>query len=290
MRTERAATAVTDRPLRVIDLVDGAFAALRYRPRVVFLSVLWIVVPFAILEGWNSQGLLGGGGLIGALNDPTVFAEANQGTSFTTTSATYLIDWARISLVGISIAYLIDSWADGRDPSVTEVMKFTARRLPVWVLTFIAAKLAIGIGLILIIPGVAFALAFALASPLLAIERRGPIATLRRAFALMRRRTGQVMGIYVACAVISGFLSTALAAVPQGIALAVGTDVAWPLITVGSIVATALGAPFNGAAMTLMYHDIRFRTEGLDLRRRADVVFPDASGFSNGHGSVMSDG
>ncbi|NNE95022.1 MAG: hypothetical protein HKN24_03250 [Acidimicrobiales bacterium] len=277
METERQAVAVTDRPLRVIDLVDGAFAALRYRPRVLFFSMLWIVIPMSLLEGWNSRGVLGGGGLLGALNDPDLFEEtAAQGTSFTTTFFTYLIDWLRISLIGVSVAFLVNGWAEGRDPSVSEVMRFTAKKMRVWLPTFVLAKLSIGLGLLLIIPGVALALAFTLVSPVIAVEELGPFATLRRAWWLMRRRAAPLLGLYVACAVVGGFVSSALTAIPSGIALAIGTGVAWPLITVASIISTSLLAPFNGAAMTLMYHDIRFRAEGLDLLRRADNVFPAA--------------
>ncbi len=270
--------AVTDRPLRVIDLIDGAFAALRYRPRVIFISLLWIVIPMSILEGWNARGVLGGGGLLGALNDPDLFQEAaNQGTSFTTTFFTYMVDWLRISLIGVSVAFLVNSWADGRDPTISEVMRFTVRALPVWVVTFVLAKLAIGFGLLLVVPGVALALAFTMVSPIIAIEQTGPITTLKRAWSLMRKRTAPLLGLYVACAVVGGVVSSALTSIPSGIALLVGTDVAWPLISVASIVSTSLLAPFNGAAMTLMYHDIRFRTEGLDLNRAAETVFPASS-------------
>ncbi|MBT8240100.1 MAG: hypothetical protein KJN63_02615 [Acidimicrobiia bacterium] len=291
VETERRAVAVTDHPLRVIDLIDGAFAALRYRPRVMFLSLLWIVIPMSLLEGWNARGVLGGGGLLGALNDPDLFEEtANQGTSFTTTFFTYMIDWLRISLIGVSVAYLVNSWADGRDPNVAEVIRFTVRIVPVWVLTFIMAKVAVGIGLLLIIPGVALALAFTMVSPIIAIEQTGPLTTLKRAWSMMRRRTAPLLGLYVACAIVGGFVSSALTTIPSGVALFVGTDVAWPLITVGSIVSTSLLAPFNGAAMTLMYHDIRFRTEGLDLKRTAHIVFPseDAT-FSGPLSTVTSD-
>jgi hypothetical protein len=283
VETERRAVAVTDQPLRVIDLVDGAFAALRYRPRVIFLSILWIVIPMSLLEGWNARGVLGGGGLLGALNDPDLFQEAaNQGTSVATTFFTYMIDWLRISLIGVSVAYLVNSWADGRDPTVAEVVRFTVRLLPVWALTFIIAKVAVGFGLLLIIPGVALALAFTMVSPIIAVEQTGPITTLKRAWRLMRRRTAPLLGLYVACAIVGGFVSSALTTIPSGVALIVGTEIAWPLITVGSIVSTSLLAPFNGAAMTLMYHDIRFRTEGLDLTRTAQIVFPSQTGATLG--------
>jgi hypothetical protein len=240
-----------------------------------FISLLWIVIPMSLLEGWNSRGVLGGGGLLGALNDPDLFQEAtNQGTSFTTTFFTYMVDWLRISLIGVSVAYLVNSWAEGRDPTISEVMRFTARHLRVWAVTFVLAKLAIGLGFLLIVPGIALALAFTMVSPIIAIEQSGPFASLKRAWGLMRRRTAQLLGLYIACAIVGGFVSSALTSIPSAVALLVGTDVAWPLISVASIVSTSLLAPFNGAAMTLMYHDIRFRTEGLDLKRTADTVFP----------------
>lgn len=279
------AVPLTDRPLRVIDLVDGAFAALRYRPRVIILSILWIVLPFALLEGWASRGVLGGGSLVSVLNDPTLAQEASEATSPTTTFATYLIDWSRISLIGVATAYLVNSWADGRDPGPREVIGFTVRRLRLWLATFALAKLAILVGLAaVVVPGVALALAFTLVSPILAVEGTGPVATLRRAWTMMRQRTLQVLGLYVACAVVGGFVSNALTTIPSIAALVIGTDVAWPLVSVASIISASLLAPFNGAAMTLMYHDIRFRSEGLDLIRRADRVFPASQPIEVGGG------
>jgi hypothetical protein len=222
-----------------------------------------------------SRGVFGGGSLIGALNDPTLLEEANQSTNGSTTALTYLLDWGRVSLIGVSMGFLINSWAQGIDPSVGQVIGFTIRRLPLWAVTFVVAKLAVGFGLVaFVIPGLALGLSFTLVSPILAIEKTGPFTTLSRAFALMRVRPTQMLGLYAACAVVGGFVASALTAIPAFVALYFGTDVAWPLISMGSIVSSSLLAPFNGAAATLMYHDIRFRHEGLDLVRRADRVFP----------------
>lgn len=292
MTPERQAVAITDRPLNVIDLLDGAFAALRYRPRVIFLSMLWIVIPAALLEGWNSRGVLGGGGLLGVLNDPTLLEEANQSTSYATSVLAYGVDWVRVSLIGVGMAFLVDRWANGDDPSVGDVMRFTLRRSPVWLAAFVLAKLVTGITGWLVVPLIMFALGFALLSPVVAIEGLGPVASLKRSFKLMRSRTSQVMGLYLACALVGFCVSGALTAIPSTVALVVGTDRAWPLVTLGSIVSTSLLAPFNGAAMALMYHDVRFRSEGLDLKHRGERAFgpaakPGASYYSANEGSSV---
>ncbi len=242
----------------------------------------WIVVPMALLEGWLSRGVLGGGSLLEILNDPTLAQEASESQGFSTTAYTYALDWTRISLIGVSVAYLINAWAEGEDPSVKDVMRFTMARLPVWAATFIAAKFAIGVGMVLVIPGVALALAFALLSPLIAIEQLGPIASLRRAYSLMRLRTSQMIGLYVSCVIVGLSVSFSLTFIPVIAATFVGTDVAWPLISVVSILSTSLLAPFNAAAMTLFYFDLRYRSEGLDLERRASQLFP-----SQGPGEVL---
>ncbi len=280
MSPERQAVAITDRPLNVIDLLDGAFAALRYRPKVIFFGMLWIVIPAALLEGWNSRGVLGGGGLLGVLNDPTLLEEANQSTGYATSVLAYAVDWVRVSFIGVSMAFLIDRWARGEDPSITDVMRFTFRRSPVWFAALLLGKLVTGLTGWLVVPLIMFALGFALLSPVIAIEGKGPVASLKRSFQLMRLRTSQVMGLYLACALVAFCVSSALTAIPSTVALVIGTDRAWPLVTIGSIVSTSLLAPFNGAAMALMYHDIRFRSEGLDLKHRGDRAFSGPSSFA----------
>ena len=274
---ERQAVAITDRPLNVIDLLDGAFAALRYRPRVVFFSMLWIVIPAALIEGWNSRGVLGGGGLLGVINDPTLLQEASDSSGYATSVFAYGVDWLRVSFIGVSMAFMVDRWAHGEDPSVKDVMWFTVRRAPVWLAAFLLGKLIIGVTGWLVVPWVMFALGFALLSPVLAIEGLGPIKSLKRSFKLMRLRTSQILGLYLACALVGFCVSGALTAIPSTVALVIGTDRAWPLVTIGSIISTSLLAPFNGAAMALMYHDVRFRSEGLDLKHRADHVFAGSS-------------
>jgi hypothetical protein len=49
------------------------------------------------------------------------------------------------------------------------------------------------------------------------------------------------------------------------VAALIGFDAAWPLVALGGIVGQLVSAPFVAAATTLLYFDLRVRTEGLDI-------------------------
>jgi hypothetical protein len=77
-------------------------------------------------------------------------------------------------------------------------------------------------------------------------------------------------------AIVSGVLGLSLSALPEGIAVNLGVDAAWPLVALGGIIAQMVTTPFVAAATVLVYFDLRVRTEGMDIelaaRRSLDPV------------------
>ena len=99
-------------------------------------------------------------------------------------------------------------------------------------------------------------------SPAIAVERIGPLAGVRRSWRLTRARYGAVLGAAILVGVIDAVLTVALGGV--GLALSL-----LPYGWIGDVACQAASSlvtvPFVAGATTLVYLDLRIRTEGLDL-------------------------
>lgn len=275
--------AIADRPLPVIDLIDGAFAALRQRPRTLIAVVAGLVVPIAIAEGYLTRNALGGATLEQMINDPTVANEVSTQSPFGREALiTYLLDWFLMAVAGVPVSRVVAGWVTGQDVSARQALAFTARRWWVILAAFVLNHLAQTIGFALfIVPGAIAVVLFALTSPVIAVEELGPIAALKRSAELVRRRKATVVGGVAMTAAVAYGVSNAVSLLPTMVALVFGPDKTWPLVSAAALMTSIILVPFTSAAMCLVYLDIRFRTEGLDLELRSWSVLK-APGDPNG--------
>ncbi len=263
--------AIADRPLPVIDLIDGAFAALRQRPRTLITVVAGLVVPIAIAEGYLTRNALGGATLQQMINDPTVANEVSTQSPFGSEALiTYLLDWLLMAVAGVPVSRVVAGWVTGQDVSARQALAFTARRWWVILAAFLLNHLAQSIGFALfIVPGAIAVVLFSLTSPVIAVEELGPIAALKRSAELAKRRKSTVVGGIAMTAAVAYGVSNAVSLLPTMVALVFGPDKTWPLVSAASLMTSIILVPFTSAAMCLVYLDIRFRTEGLDLELRS---------------------
>lgn len=274
-------TPISEGPLPTIDLIDGAFAAIRHRPRTLLSIVAVVVLPFAMLEGYLSRGVLGGAGLGDVLDDPTLLQTAgSQGQAGSL--LVYLLDWAQLAIVGVPVSRVIGGWLEGKETGVREALWFLVRRGWVVVVAFVLNHVAQAIGFVLLFfPSLAVMLLFSLTSPVIALEPHlGPVEALGRSWNLVRRRFGSVIGVVALTGVVGYGVSNAVELLPSVISLIIGTDRAWPLISVAAMLSSLVLVPFTSGAMTLLYLDIRFRTEGLDIETRLGNATRETDGRS----------
>jgi hypothetical protein len=267
---------ISEGPLGVVDLLDGAFGALRQRPRTIVTIVAGLVIPLSLLRGWMVRDDLGGASLLDLINDPTIAEEVSESSSVYDLYAGIgqLLDLYVTAIAGVAVSWIIYGWFQGRDPTARQTAVFTARRMGAISVAFVVIHLLQLIGMVfLIIPGLILIVLSALTSPVLAIEDLGPVESMRRSWALVRQRPGPVLGIILLLAGVDYGVSTAIGVLPETGALLLSLDQAWPLISLSNLLSSIILIPVNGAAMCLVYLDIRFRTEGLDLRRRIEAEF-----------------
>lgn len=265
---------IADQPRGVIDLLDGGFAALRQRARVLVTIVAGLVIPLSLLQAWVTRDDLGGATFSDMLNDPTVAQEVSDSAS--TYDAGFFVAQVSSMLVtavaGVAVSRVVAGWLYGHDCTAGEALRFTARRAGAIVIAFVVIHLIELLGLVLLIlPGFVAIVASSLTSPVIALEDRGPVSSVRRSWTLVGRRPGPVFGVVVLLALVAYTVSQAVGTLPAMVALFIGPDRAWPLVAASNLLTSIILIPVTGAAMCLTYLDIRFRTEGLDLLRRIEL-------------------
>ena len=103
---------------------------------------------------------------------------------------------APVAIAGVTVSWLIYGWFEGRDPTARQALAFTARRMGAILGAFVVIHLLQLVGFVLLVlPGLAAIVLSALTSPVLAVENLGPVASMRRSWALVRLRPGPVIGI-----------------------------------------------------------------------------------------------
>jgi hypothetical protein len=122
---------------------------------------------------------------------------------------------------------------------------------------------------------------FALATPILVMERRGVIASLRRSAEIVRGRWWRTFGVLALAqviAVLAGFVVLPMPfAVVERIVLGFDAEPAgWTLVAlvavsaIGRTVAGTLVNPFNAGVIAIFYADRRMRREAFDLELQLD--------------------
>lgn len=144
------------------------------------------------------------------------------------------------------------------------LVKGFARFFPIIGLA-ICTLLAVAAGFVLlIIPGIMFAVMFYVALPACVVERLGPIASMKRSIALTKGHRWKIFGILILIGLLSGIggavIATILTIVGGAKAMLIGRFL-WQVI---------MGA-FGAVVVAVIYHDLRAAREGIDVERMAAV-------------------
>ena len=293
------------RPLRLGDILEGSFAAMRRNPRTFFgLSLLTMVAVIVAVGAIAGAGYLVAMQIQGADTLDTFIA---VGGISGITGLWLLTVATSVALSGI-LAYPVGEAVLGRKPSLGETWRRTRRMVPrlvglslillvpvlvvfaliiggiVW--AFAENQAAIGaVGIVLALAaGVAMAwlgVRLALATAALVLEDLGVIASLRRSFRLTGGLFWRTLGILllanILMSVVQQVLSFAVQVVGMvagfaagtmvdpGAAEVVGVIVMVAVVVIGVLLGSVLSQPFLAAVSALLYTDSRIRREGFDL-------------------------
>jgi hypothetical protein len=293
--------------MTVGDILDGAFKLLKANARTLFTIVAVFVVPLQLLAAFAQRNVLGGSGLLDALNDPSVTeagAEQPVGDQLVTWVAT-LLNLLVLPFLAGAISQVVGASYLGEELAPGPALARTARRawalFASWVVVHVLELGVLVVGLTVAILGLSLAdgglqLATALfflgallvgipaglavmalsvaVAPAVVVEELGPIRGVRRSWSLMRRRFWPVLGVALLAGLISNVLGQVLGVVPTFAGLLIGLEWGWILVAVGAILTALVTTPIVAIVATLQYFDARIRFEGFDLQVIAAELGP----------------
>ncbi len=179
-------------------------------------------------------------------------------------------------LLGVGLAHLVTGWLIGVDRTAGETLRFVLRRSPTAVLAFVLALLlkvlgaaACGFGLLFVVP------LLSVLAPVVGAEEVGGGRAVSRTLSLGRRRLGPLMGVSLLWALVSMFVNLGVQAAAGALGYAVSDSVDGAAIAIQgvTVASTVLLLVVQVAVTTLVYLDLRVRTEGLDLELEATERF-----------------
>jgi len=152
-----------------------------------------------------------------------------------------------------------------------------------WMLlkTQFVVGLIVTVGILLIIvPGILWALSYALVAPVIMIEGSTSSSEVRRrSWELVRGNRGKVFLILLAILVIQWLVGTGVAVISLFGLFGLGSSSGAVISQVLNGLVSILMTPMSAIAVTLLYYDFRIRKEGFDLEmlsRSMDSATPEA--------------
>jgi hypothetical protein len=268
--TSEVAVPVPLRPLTIPDILDGGLRIWKLAPATVTGVAAVFVVPFQVVLGILIRD---------EVDDVQIgrsFTDAFEGTGDVDTGfgsdafvLGFVTQGVALAFVTAAVATLVTGWYVGRRGSIGAAVGVAVRRtwplLAGWVLVHLVEGL---FAVLLLVPALVPMTWFAVVSPVVACEAGGPIRALRRSARLCNRRFGAVLGTCLLVVLVDAVLTFALTALGT-LYVELDLPAAWVVSTVVGAGALLVTAPFVAGVATLLYLDLRVRTEGLDIELAA---------------------
>jgi hypothetical protein len=249
------------------DILDGAFKLFKANARAIATVVVVLVVPFQIIGALATRNILGGRGLLSAINDPSVGSGSTRSSQLWASLAVYVINLLLLPFVAGAIAKIVASSYVGEELTGRQALKAMWHKAGSlfaawWIwhpIEFIGLALCV-------FPGLAWMTMFVMVAPAIVIEDLGPIKGLKRSWRLAKRRYWSTLGIALLAGLMAYVLGQILSAAPTFGGLFIGLRWGWILLAAGSSAVAILVTPLVSIVATLLYFDARIRTEGFDLQ------------------------
>jgi hypothetical protein len=242
------------------EILSTAFEIYKANAASLLMIVAIVVVPLTFISAF-----IGGVVFAPETETVTIFGESVETVSARTAGAAFLV-----FIVGIVIAVVISAVLQAAimrgaalgsigDPvDVDASYKWGFARFGSVILISILVGLAVLGGLILlIIPGLIFAVMFSVSIPALVVENRRGTDAMSRSWNLVKGHFWHAVGVIVVAGIIAAVVSGIIGAIGG----ALGDN--WFLSWIFQAIAQIITAPFSAIVSVLLYLDLRARKEAL---------------------------
>lgn len=263
------------RPMTIPDLLDGAFAILKLRPRDVLTLGVLFVVPIEVISTILLRDVLDEGAL-SAFGDAGGSAAVDDSGAFTGLDATLVsvaISAVSLALIAGALSHLVARWYDGDDVSPAQAAAVALRRSPALLVALVVVHLLEIVGLLGIGIGAYVVMALMhVVSPVVVVERLGPFRAVGRSMRLTTTRFGTSLVVPGLVGVIGALVGFGFQLVPELVTAVVPGDWDWMVRGVGQTLSQLVIVPFTAGVAVLYHLDLRIRAEGLDIERRTRAI------------------
>jgi len=261
------------RPMRLVDVMDGAFAVLKSQPRAVTLLILPMVLPVSLLQAYLGRGSANAS-IVEFFSSPGRFGRIVNGQGWS--AIVYVLDLMVLSIAGALMGKMLAMWFEGTVPDASVVLRASGRLVPRALAAFVLVHLieavaAVGfvVGTLLVIP------LLSLTSPVIGIENVGAVAAVRRSWTLTRRHYKHTCAFALFGASVVFLLGVLFGWLPSTIAAGLGDDgYGWVVVGVASVMFATITTAFIAIGAVIFYLDLRVRSEGMDIEITATELFP----------------
>ncbi len=262
-------------PMTTADLLDGAFAILKRRPREVLTIAALLVIPIELVSAVLLRDVVGDLGLSGLADPSTIFrpVEDDATASVVAGLLTFAIGTVSLALLTGALAVMVDAWYRGERVGAGQAVRASLRRGWPLLAGVVLVHLFEILGFVLMMVGAYVVMALCqVVSPVVAVEGLGPFAAIRRSMSLTRRRLGAALVVPALVALVGSLVGFGLQTVAEVVAVAVSEDWGWFVRSVGQIASQLLVVPFTAGVAVLFHLDLRIRVEAHDIELRSHVV------------------
>jgi hypothetical protein len=228
-----------ERPRSLAQILAEALDIYQRYPGLVLTLALGVIGPYELA-------------VLAATGEGPLATQSHQKAGVTILLA--LLNYAFIApLISALLIYAVIVIGQGRGPRIAEVAARGLRVLPEVAAAVIAAGFGIGLGLLLIIPGILLALRWSVVAQVAAVDHEGWQPALKRSGELARGHYWHIAGLILITALLTGGVELAAAAIP------LGSTSGAVSVALGILVRT-ITASFTALTLALLYFDLRARS------------------------------
>jgi hypothetical protein len=250
------------REMRIGETLDGAIKLYRRYWKALMAMVAWVIVPFAFLQQFatrvNGRLHFEGGRVVA--ETPSGRAGPAAVLIFVGLSYLFVQPFLTAAMArAASRLYL------GEEPDVRVTYRYalSAAHSILWV-SFLTLLAILGGLILLIIPGIIFAIRFLFGSTVVVVEGVKGREAMRRSWHLAKGSFWRIFATVLLAGLLASVISAVLTIPTTAASLFAGSG-GWAVRGVGAALASVIVTPFTVLVRVLLYFDMRIRKEGFDL-------------------------